>query len=83
MFRTWFWTVISGEVVLVFLTFLLKSIDISVSVANFEHVFVSWLRCEKSYITVTYCLTDTKLHLKLLLGFSAEPIRKLVNGFQV
>ena len=53
-------------------------------VANFERVFFfSWVRFEKSYITATCCLTEAKLHLKLLLGFSVKPIKTRVNGFQV
>ena len=41
--------------------------------------FVGWVRCERSYITAIYSLTETRLHLKLPLGFSAGPIRTHVN----
>ena len=41
------------------------------------------LRCKQIYTTATCCLTETKQPLKLLLGFSAEPIRTRVNGLQV
>ena len=44
-----------------------------------RHLFLVFLwltlNIEQSYITATYCLTEKRLHLKLLLGFSAEPIR--------
>ena len=43
-------------------------------------VFFGWVRCEQSYITATYCLSETRLLLKLLLGFSAESIRTRLNG---
>ena len=33
-----------------------------------------------SYLLSTHFFTETRLHLKLLLGFSAEPITTLVNG---
>ena len=56
-----------------FLVFLLLTLNI---------VFLA-ISCEQSYITATYCLTETRLHLKLLLGFSAEPIRTRVNDIQV
>ena len=56
---------------------------LTVSVANVEHVFVDWVRCKQRYITVTCYPTETILLLKLLLGYSAEQFRKLVNGGQV
>ena len=39
----------------------------SVSVANFEHIFVSWVRCEQRYMTANCCPTEAKPHLELLL----------------
>ena len=39
----------------------------SVSVANFEHFFVSWVCCEQRYMTANCCSAEMKPHLKLLL----------------
>ena len=58
----------------VFLAFLLLTLNV---------VLLGWVRCEQSYITAICSLTETRLHLKFLLGFSAEPIRMRVNGIQV
>ena len=55
----------------------------SVAIAKFEHVLVSRVTCDPSYITATSNLTETKLHVKLLLVLSEEPIRTRVNGVQV
>ena len=55
----------------------------SVSVAYFEHIFVSWVRCEQRYIIATCCFTEKKLHPKCFLGFSIEPIRTRVNDLYV
>ena len=41
------------------------------------------LLCKQNYITAACYLTETKLHLKVLLVFSVDPIRTRVNGLQV
>ena len=80
-----FFQQIASDVLLKFLMLFLKSRDISpsVSVANFGHCFFGWVRCEQNFIAPIYSLTETRLYLKLLLGFSVEPIRTRVNGIQV
>lgn len=40
---------------------------LSVSVANFEHIFVSWVRCEQRYMITNCCLAESKPRLKIIL----------------
>ena len=39
----------------------------SVSVANFEHIFISWVRREQRYMITNCCLAETKPRLKIIL----------------
>ena len=82
---SYFQQIASNQVTLMFLTLFLKSrhLFIVFLLLTLNIAFLIKYVVEQSYITATFCLTETRLYLKLFLGFSAEPIRTPVYDIQV